>query len=450
MGINAIETANVESRDEIRQGRLLLVDDEPSILATLVRMFRPRGFITFTADSGVEGLAILAREDIDLVISDMRMPNMDGASFLTEVSRRWPDIITILLTGYSDIEATAKVINKARIYAYFSKPWDRDKLLSSVEAGLKQRNLEIEGQRKLTVTQAHNVMLEHTNSELEAAVTARTEELRQTNLFLESAFDQVKHAYFDAVDMFAQIIERFEHNRGGHSRRIASWAEAVALSMGLDDGTVKSVRTAALLHDIGKIGMPESLLFKPATECTPEEAKRMQEHPVAGAAILMSLEPLHEAARMIRHHHERFDGRGYPDGLLGEVIPLGSRIICVCDHFDRLTQGYTNGKQMTIDDAMDVMRSESGKMFHSAVVDSFIAMMEAEQESKCIPHERAIATQALEPGMKLSRTLLTSRKLPLIVAGKELTSLLINKLRSYESDSKEEFLVYIYDVERSC
>lgn len=438
-----------EEKDELelQDVRLLLVDDEPSIIATLVRMFRPQGYTLFTASSGREGLELLEQEEVDLVISDMRMPEMDGATFLAEVTARWPDVVGILLTGYSDIESTAKAINKGHIYAYFSKPWERKKLLESVAEGVAKRRKKLATRQQQAETEEENLVLHDQNEELEAAVAARTEELQQTNMFLESAYAQIKRAYMDTVEMFAQLIERFEGSQAGHSRKVAEWALDVARAMGLDGSTLDDIRAAALLHDIGKIGIPEKVLIKSQHEYEAEDYDRMREHPLQGEAILMSMEPLQRAARLIRHHHESFDGTGYPDGLKGEAIPLGSRIIGVCDYFDRLMGGYHTTEKMGLADALEVLKLVKGVKLDPDIVDQFINMMKDAGASGRYRQELVLATSALEPGMVLSRTLHSSRQVPLIVSGKQLTTDLIEKLWSYESDSGEQFVVHVYKDE---
>ena len=171
---------------------LLLVDDEPSILSALRRLFRPHGYRIFTAESGAAGLAILEQESIDLIISDMRMPEMDGATFLKQVRQRWPQAMRILLTGYADITSTVSAINEGEIYRYIAKPWDDTEMLTVVREATERQRLESENRRLTALTQAQNEELKSLNASLEQKVAERTAELRQALSFVEQAHGELK------------------------------------------------------------------------------------------------------------------------------------------------------------------------------------------------------------------------------------------------------------------
>jgi putative nucleotidyltransferase with HDIG domain len=432
-----------------QSGQLLLVDDERTILLAITKMLRPQGYIIHTANSGAEGLKILEQESIDLVISDMRMPAMDGAAFLADVSERWPDVVCMLMTAYTEIELTAKAINKGRIFAYFSKPLDRGKLRDGVEQGLAFRKKTLEVRRTSDAAVEENQRLKDANSQLEAAVAERTEKLDQTRKFLEMAYFQIKQAYFQTVNMFAQIVERGEHLRSGHGQRVAELAVSIARQLGMNEEVIRHLHTAGLLHDAGKIGFPERIRNKLIQDLTPQEVRLMRTHPVEGAALLMSLEPLYPVADLIRSHHENYDGSGYPDGLKGDRIPIGSRILCVCDSYDSLLNGYVNGRSLSAKDALGNMQKRIGSDFDPIILDLLIKAVRSDEEHQLDQDGVPIVSSALEPGMRIARTLFTSRKVPLIVADVQLTAQLIEKLKAYEQDSGEEFTVFIHQDDES-
>ncbi len=172
---------------EAAPATLLLVDDEPSILSSLKRLFRPHGYRIFTAEGGAAGLAILEKETVDLIISDMRMPNMDGARFLELARLSWPDTLRILLTGYADIESTIAAINQGRIYRYINKPWDDSEIVLIVREALDRRRLELENGRLNSVVEAQNAELRQLNASLEQKVAERTEELNKAIKYVKSA-----------------------------------------------------------------------------------------------------------------------------------------------------------------------------------------------------------------------------------------------------------------------
>ena len=436
---------NAKRPIEPQVSHLLLVDDDRPILTALAKTLSSKTYVIHTAPTGVEGLKVLERQPVDLIISDMRMPEMNGVEFLEKVYERWPDIICILLTAYSDIEDTVNAINKGHIFSYFSKPWDRVKLLQSIQEGLTFREQRMATQQVVSAANEQNQRLKDSNSYLERAVNKRTEELNQTSKCLEMAYDQIKQTYMQTVNMFAQIVERMEVRRGGHGRRVAELASKLAKMLGMDEKAVTHTYTAGLLHDAGKIVLNDRIRNKPYTKLTLSERALMHAHPVEGEAMLMSLEPLHPVAELIRYHHENFDGSGYPDGIRGQSIPMGARIISVCDYYDSLVNGYHSGKSMMPAGALKEMRAKSGARFDPIILQMLRRILKTDVEDlEEAENERSLVSTALEPGMCISRTLYTTKNVPLIVAETKLTMKLINKLISYEEESNKEFTIFIY------
>ena len=260
--------------EAITSPTLLFVDDEPGILSALRRLFRPHGYRIFIAEGGAAGLEILEKEAVDLVISDMRMPEMDGAAFLKEVRNRWPKVMRILLTGYADITSTVAAINQGEIYRYIAKPWDDNEIVTIVREAMERLHLELENQRLSALTQAQNDELKTLNANLEQKVAERTAELRQALTFVEQSHGELKKSFLTSVQVFAGVIELRSGSVGsqmsGHGRRVAEHARSVAQRMGLSDNEVQNIMLAGLLHDIGKLGLPDELLGKPFNTLTGE------------------------------------------------------------------------------------------------------------------------------------------------------------------------------------
>ncbi|MEY4717604.1 MAG: hypothetical protein RL563_222, partial [Pseudomonadota bacterium] len=200
---------------------LLFVDDEINILKALRRLFRGSEFQVQIAESGAEGLAILEQTAIDLVISDMRMPQMNGAEFLAQVAERWPDTVRVLLTGYADIESTVAAVNKGRIYCYISKPWEDNELKILVNNAVEQKRLRDERQRLFAIIERQNSELKDLNAHLEEKVDRRTEQLKLSLQKINQAHTQLKRQYIDSVKVFAKIIEMRPGIKSGHSLYIA-------------------------------------------------------------------------------------------------------------------------------------------------------------------------------------------------------------------------------------
>jgi response regulator RpfG family c-di-GMP phosphodiesterase len=413
---------------------LLLVDDESSILTALQRLFRPHGYRIFTAESGPAGLAILENETVDVVVSDMRMPGMDGAQFLEQVFSRWPDTKRILLTGYSDAGATVAAINQGKIWRYVSKPWNDDEILVTVGQALAHRQLMHENVRLTRLTRQQNEELKELNANLEQKVSERTAELAAAN-------QQLRQGFLNTVQLFSNLIEIRGGKLAGHSRRVADLARRLAEHMSLTDADLQDVFLAALLHDIGKLGLPDNLLNAAFNALPPQSRSEVMHHPAKGQQLLMAVEQLAKAARLIRHHHEYYDGSGYPDRLKGLSIPLGARILAVANDYDALQIGVLTLHPHSPLEAQQYILKERGRRYDPQVVDAFFAML-AEDAAK-YPKELALRPADLRPGMVLTRDLMHAEGYTLLPRGRVLNAESIAQLRLMETEEKLALTLHI-------
>ena len=302
---------------------ILLVDDEASILSSLKRLLRPKGYVLLTADSGAEGLRLLGENAVDLIISDMRMPEMTGAQFLSIAKERYPEITRILLTGYSEISATISAINEGGVYHYLQKPWDEQDLLLTIQRALEQQFLKKESERLNELVRKQNEELLTFNARLEKQVDSRTEEIRQTVLFLENSQAEIKLNFLTMLKVFSNMIELRSGMLGGQSDRVSALCRKLGRKCKLSEPHVQDLSIAGLLHGIGKIGLPDDLIRKPMEKMNNEESRIFMTHPIKGQMVLMPLGAFNEVGHIIRHQHERYDGRGTPDSLSGPDIPMG-------------------------------------------------------------------------------------------------------------------------------
>jgi response regulator RpfG family c-di-GMP phosphodiesterase len=418
-----VETASVPAPT------LLLVDDEPGILSSLRRLFRPHGYRVLTAGSGAEGLELLEHETVDLIISDMRMPEMDGARFLELVRARWPDVLRLLLTGYADIGSTVAAINRGEIYRYIAKPWDDADIVLIVQKALEQMRLERENRQLTELTRRQNQELLELNASLEGKVAQRTAELGQTNSFLNLANEELKRNFMVSIKMFANLMEMREGAVGGHSRRVGDLARRLAASLGLDARTQRDVFLAGLLHDIGKIGFPDMLLARPVSRMSADEQARYRKHPLAGEAALMPLSELQHAASIVRSHHERFDGTGYPDGLTGDEIPFGARVLAVVNDYDALQIGTLAEKRLGADEARQSLAPGRNRRYEPRVLDAFFELLAGAAPDAV--RERVVAASELKPGMVLSRDLFGQGGTLLLAADYVLDGRLVGQIQQF-------------------
>lgn len=423
------------------QATLLFVDDEASILSALRRLFRTLGYRIFTAESGREGLALLEHEEVDVVVSDMRMPEMDGTAFLEAVRQRWPGIIRILLTGYADVGSTIAAINRGQIYRYIAKPWDDNDIELTVRDAVEHRRLKLENARLTALTQRQNEELQVLNAGLEQKIAARTAELQQTLAFLEQAHGELKQSFLTMVRVLTGLFELRNRRMAGHSRRVADIARQLTKGLGLEESASQDVLLAALLHDIGKFGLPDHLLDKPFNSMTPTERTETMRHPQRGEAVLAGIEQLKGATALVRHHHECFDGSGYPDHLAGLAIPLGARILAVANDFDALQMGTLVSRPLKAAEARAFILENRGKRYDPEVVDVFLA-----QVADSIPEEIAempMRPGTLCPGMVLTRDLLHPDGYLLLAKGQSIDASIIEQLLRVEACEGKRLTLYV-------
>lgn len=408
---------------------LLLVDDEPGILSSLRRLLRPAGYTIHTAESGKAGLEILEHEAVDLVISDMRMPEMDGARFLEQVRSRWPGTTRILLTGYADVTSTIEAINRGEIFRYIAKPWDDNDLTLIVRDALERRRLEKENGRLLTLTQEQNDKLKDLNANLEEKVKQRTSEIEQVNSFLNLANNRLKQNFLVSIKVFSSLMELRGGVMAGHSRRVADLARKLATCLGVDAKNQQDIFFAALLHDVGKIGFPDTLLSRPVSRMNGEELGHYRKHVISGESALMPLDELQDAAKIVRSHHERFDGQGFPDGLQGLNISLGARILSVVNDYDGLQIGTLAEKRMSPDEAKAMIMQSRGKRYDPQVASAFVEMLGGLTQD--VPHGKTVSSLDLRPGMVLSQDLVGRDGVLLLAADFVLDHMLIKQIQDY-------------------
>ena len=419
---------------------LLCVDDEANILSALKRLFRPHGYTTLTATSGQEGLAVLESEHVDLVISDMRMPEMNGAQFLEQVKIRRPDTVRLLLTGYAEMAATVDAINKGGIYRYISKPWDDAMMVDLVREALERLNLEREKRRLEAVNQQQFEALKDLNANLELRVKQRTEEVRQTMTFLELANEQMKKNFMSSVRLLASMIDMRADKMAGHSRKVTDLARQVAAHLNLKTADFNDLMHAALLHDIGMLGLPDSVLDKPFSALNAEERQVFTKHPEKGQLALMAMEDLKGATMIIRSHHERFDGQGYPDGLSGMNIPLGARILAAVNDYDDLQNGSLTSARMKEREAREYICAARGTRYDPQVVDAFMTVLGVHRVKE---EDVLVNALGLKVGMVLARDLTTAEGIMLLAKAYVLTDEIVAQILTYEKSENKPLSIYV-------
>jgi response regulator RpfG family c-di-GMP phosphodiesterase len=406
-----------------------------------------------TAESGQAGLDLLDTQPIDLVISDMRMPYMDGVVFLEHVRQRKPDILRLLLTGYADLASITGAINRGEIYRYIAKPWDDHDIILTVQDALDRSALLREKKRLEALVLMHNEALKALNASLEAKVEARTAELKSANAALHGANERLKTSFLTSIKMFTALIELRDVRLAGHTRRVADTSRRLALALGLDTKQVQEVFVAGLLHAIGMVGFDDELLQTPVAAMTPHQLEQYRKHPARAEQLLMPLAELKPTIEFIGAQLERFDGSGYPQGLAGKHIAMGARILALASDYDSLQIGLLEPRTLSARAAQEIIEKRRGQHYDPVVVAVFLDIyrnLSQDDPALTTAPATAAATQhtlksrELAVGMVLARDMTSPAGLLLLTAGRVLDDPLIHKISNFERSIGEKLSATVW------
>ena len=438
---------------------LLLVDDEESILKSLRRLFRNESFDISTATNGAEGLILIreAQKPFSLIISDQRMPVMTGVQFLAEARKALPDAMRILLTGYSDMDAVIDAVNNGGIHRYLTKPWKDEDLLLQIRQILEQYELISENRRLLDLTKKQNEELLLLNNNLEEKVKEKTGEIIKKNSELTHLNQELEANLYNTVKAFGSLVEKYNPLLAGHNRRVGFLTREIIQLMGLPENEAVHIEIAALLHDIGKLGFPQKLLEYKEEQWTPEEKKIFQNHPRYSQETVYFVKKLDHVGIIVRTHHERYDGQGYPDQLKEEEIPLGARIIAVADAFDKIVNlqvnvgnainvaktslGHLDDEKLLEAAAILHLKQESFLAYDPDIVKVFLTLLKTKKI--VYPEEKKVSVKNLEEGMTLTKPLYSSSGRFLLPQKTVLTGSLVHKLKLLHENDPITEEVYI-------
>jgi putative two-component system response regulator len=327
--------------------RILIVDDEVEITEILADLLSV-DYECVRAGSAEQALSQLADNRFQLVISDITMPGMSGLEMIPHVKEHSPDTVVVMISGMQTVESAIGAL-RLGAFDYLMKPFDLRQVEAVVKRALEHYELVVAKQRY--------------ENHLEELVEQRTAEL-------DRALNSLEAAYRSTLKALTAALETRDSETHGHSERVVSYSLRLGREYGLNSEQMKSLEFGSLLHDIGKIGVPDSILRKPA-KLTEEEWVRMREHPVHGQQILRGIEFLQGAARVVAQHHEQWDGSGYPLGLRGEEIDICARIFSVADAFDAITSDRVYRRGKSYEAAAQELDDWAGRQFDPKIVEAF-------------------------------------------------------------------------------
>ncbi|MDD2500392.1 MAG: response regulator [Geobacter sp.] len=314
---------------------VLFVDDEQPIRNALERMYLERDDLRcLFAASGQEGLEIMEKEGVWVVVSDYLMPGMRGIEFLSKVKARWPQTIRIMMTAYADLSIAVDAINKSEAFRFVTKPWNNKELMEIVDEALMRYQL------------------------------VQTLGAEDETVYLS----------------LAQTVELKDPYTKGHCDRVARYAVSLAKAIGLDEGLQSEIKHGSWLHDCGKIGVPERVLNFPG-RLNEDDMESVMQHPRWGSEVARQAHMSEPVINVILYHHERFDGAGYPSGLKGAEIPIEARIVAIADVFDALYSDRPYRKAYSLERALEIMQEMTATHFDPELIKTFLPLAEQEARS---------------------------------------------------------------------
>ncbi len=366
----------MQSPQENYQAKVLYVDDEKAMLSAMRRFSEGKDWDLVVAASGEEGLEKMREHKIDVVISDLCMPGMSGSEFLSSSKIIDPGASRILLSGYADLQSLSETLNRAGLHNFIEKPWDENLLSDIIDGAITFQESEKERKRLERQNREQKEKLARVAFTLDKQVKEKTIEIEQALTLLQNAHGELQQNFHDTLDALTRIIEWKEGRDDGHSRFVAKYSEKLAQAIGLPAREIEAIHVAGQLHRIGTIALPDEIREKPIYSLTEDEKKLFQRHTVWGEMALSNAPGLKEVAKIIRHQLEWVNGRGFPDKLYADKIPLGSKIVGMISDFYEVFNGRKERNLRGFEDALNYLQEWSGKCYDAELVRKFLATVE--------------------------------------------------------------------------
>lgn len=411
---------------------VLCVDDEANILKSMKRLLFREDFTLFLADSGARALEIMAGQPIDLVVSDMKMPNMTGAELLAEVAKTYPDTYRIILTGYADLSSTVDAVNKGKIHRYMQKPWDNEELLDAIRTGLEHVRVKRDNARLQALLAKQNHLLKDVNHNLEEKVELRTRQIRAALHKLEKNNDTTIKLLVNFICIHPLLSGGFANNVSQLAKRLAKAAKA--------DDVVKDVTHAGLLCELGLLGADNELISTPFNALNFQQQQEYLTQPNIAQMLLGPAPHLQSLIDLLTCQYEYFNGQGVPNKLQAEQIPLGARILSIARDIWRHVDGKMTGERLTVREAIKELVKHRGTRYDPDILDILVANPDLVTQTS---DEKVIAVTALKPGMTLAANVLNDNHILILPEGHEFTGQSIAKLQTYAQSQKGEMQVHI-------
>ncbi|MEM1108454.1 MAG: HD domain-containing phosphohydrolase [Planctomycetota bacterium] len=422
------------------RSRILLVDDEPSILRSLKRTLRRGGHEVITAEGGAAGIDILEQQEIHLIICDQRMPDVPGPEVLAKAYQLQPDAFRITLTGHTDLEAAQKSINDGHVNQFLMKPWDDNHLRRCVEDGLRSYRLVLENRHLQELTQKQNRELGQWNAKLEEKIEERTEQLRKRNEFLNRLNDAMEDSLRDTVNLLASMLEMSHPSLGLHGKRVAAIAKRLGEWLELDDKTMRELEFASLLHEIGLVGAKPDFIndYGNAT------ATAVRGTAQAGYRILSKIVGFRPIAEGVRDHAERYDGMGNRSSIKGGDLSVIARIIAVADAYDTAVFNRLDPTQVDRQAGYRILETGRNKRLDPELCGLMLDNLKTTDNGSEKNEIVEVTPRQIREGMVLVADLINAQDVLLAKAGTQLSPEMVHRVRHLDADELLSKTIRVY------
>ena len=341
---------------------ILVVDDEPLIREIIIRKLSEFGYIATPVENAFEALNKMREKSYPLVLSDIMMPGMDGIELLKRLRSLYPDTAVVMITAVSNVNIAIEALREGA-YDYLIKPFNFEEVVLSVKNAFEKRDLILENR----LYQKHlEALVENQTSEIRQLLSKEQERSSELN----KALEEIQITHDATIDALSAALDYRDNETEGHSQRVVRYSLEIGKVLGLERRNLEVLARGTLLHDIGKIGVPDSILWKPG-KLTDEEWVEMRKHVEYGFKMLKSIHFLRDAALIVQHHHERYDGSGYPNRMSGDNIVIGARIFAIADTYDAMTTNRPYRKALTDRDAREEIKRCNGTQFDPKITEAF-------------------------------------------------------------------------------
>jgi response regulator RpfG family c-di-GMP phosphodiesterase len=425
---------------------ILCLDDEANVLKSLVRLLRQNKFDVSVSTNGHDALEKMQKKQFDVVISDMRMPQMSGAEFLAKARKVAPDTQRILLTGFSDLESTVSAVNEGGIHAYVQKPWQNDHLISVIQSGVEKFRLKKHNEILQRHVNQQNEQLKELNTNLEQLVEKRTKQIRSVLKKLEVANESEKREHQSTVELLYNFINANPYLDGKRAENIAGTCTQIARYLNVSQKSIELAPIAGYLAQIGLLAMDPELYNKPINELNEVQRKTFYTHPSISQLMLMPATHLSDVSDAIYHQFERYNGQGIPKGLAKNDIPIGAMVLSVArdywEHYEQSDPLLTT--KMRHEVALNNIKLGSDSLYHPKIVKSLEAShAQLMASDTSIGSIKVLCAQELEESMTLANSLHSHTGIMLLPKGHVFNSKSIVKLQQLEAKKPTPFRIMV-------